>query len=152
MGGLVHLGAIEVNAPEKVIVSEGAMRSPAGRERSLNQSPERGAGLRPALEFLHFSAIFYSSTYYTWGWRFRLPTRYVLPQKAPPLASRYHRGNLPVCYLAFGGLHPTDSTVAAVHCCAPIRWPGLPRHGPRGGQSRFRTGLAAGCPNSAGGG
>jgi hypothetical protein len=37
-----------------------------------------------------------------WSRRFRLPTRYVLPQKASPLASRSHRGNLPVCHLAFG--------------------------------------------------
>ena len=44
--------------------------------------------LRSDLEFLHFSAIFHPSTHDTWGRRFRLPTRYVLPQKASPLASR----------------------------------------------------------------
>jgi putative transposase len=48
-----------------------------------------------------------------WGRRFRLPTRYVLPQKASPLASRSHGGNLPVCHLAFGWLHPTGPAAAA---------------------------------------
>src|ERR1700693_996285 len=46
------------------------------------------------LEFLPFPAIFHpstnQSTHYMWGSRFRLPTRYVLPQKASPLASRSH--------------------------------------------------------------
>src|ERR1019366_9219026 len=47
-----------------------------------------------AVEFTYFSAIFHPSTHYKWGRRFRLPTRYVLPQKASPLASRHNRGNL----------------------------------------------------------
>src|ERR1017187_1284051 len=82
---------------------------------------------------------------------------YVLPQKASPLASRYRRGNLPLCYLALGRFHPADSTATAVGRQKrlphnSIRWPGLPRLGPRSGQGCFRTGLAAGCPNRACGG
>src|ERR1035441_7852738 len=59
-------------------------------------------GLVTAVEFPHFSAIFHPSTHYKWSRRFHLPTRYVLPQKASPLASRHNRGNLPVCHLALG--------------------------------------------------
>ena len=38
----------------------------------------------------------------------RLPN--VLPQKTPPLASRYGRGHLPVCHLAFVWVRPQGST------------------------------------------
>jgi hypothetical protein len=48
-----------------------------------------------------------------WGRRFRLPTCHVSPQKASPLASRSHGGELPVCRLAFGWLHPPGPAVAA---------------------------------------
>src|ERR1035441_6609786 len=82
-------------------------------------------GLVTAVEFPHFSAIFHPSTHYEWGRRFRLPTRYVLPQKASPLASRHNRGNLPVCHLALGRFHPEDATFAAAHWRASIRRPGL---------------------------
>src|ERR1700677_1440008 len=44
---------------------------------------------------------------------------YVLPQKASPLASRSHRGNVPVCHLAFGRLHP--------QACLPQPAAGAPR-------------------------
>ena len=50
-----------------------------------------------------------------WGRRFRLPTRYVLPQKASPLASRSHGGDLSVCHLAFGWLHPAGQAAAPAH-------------------------------------
>ena len=39
---------------------------------------------------------------------------YVLPQKASPLASRDHRGHLPLYYLAFGRLRPSDLTAASI--------------------------------------
>ena len=104
-------------------------------------------------------AIFAWSTHCMWGRRFRLPTPYVLPQKASALASRDLGGNFSICYLAFGGLHPADSTagvgrrgtlwVRLPHfICGPIR----SRLGPRGGQSGVRAGLAAGPTDSSRGG
>ena len=60
-----------------------------------------------------------------WGRRFRLSARYVLPQKASPPASRYHRSNLPICYLAVGWFHAPDSAAAAVRWRTSIPGPGL---------------------------
>src|SRR6202162_6703816 len=79
----------------------------------------------PPLEFLHFHAIFHGSTHYMWGRRFRLPTRYVLSQKASPLASRSHGGNLPVCHLAFG-LAPSRGPGCRTRTRAPLYPPAEP--------------------------
>ena len=100
------LRAVGYEKPEHVH----SARRQEHRNHSARSTVEAGHGTTglPAcrLEFLHFPAIFDPSTHYMWGRRFRLPTRYVLPQKASPLASRSHRGNIPVCRLAFGRLQP----------------------------------------------
>src|SRR6202040_2099655 len=85
------------------------------RVAKVGQPIAAAAGFQPAPGVSTFPEIFHASTHYMWGRRFRLPTRYVLPQKASTLASRSHGGKLPVCYLAFGWLHPTGTDPAAAH-------------------------------------
>src|ERR1039457_6288680 len=79
-----------------------------------------------AIKTKRFPRLAVRTSDYMWGRRFRLPNHYVLPQKAPALASRYHRGKLLVGYLAFGWLHPAASTTTVTHWRAWIRRPGLP--------------------------
>jgi hypothetical protein len=62
--------------------------------------------------------ISYCSTHYIgmcrWGRRFRLPTPYVYPQTASPLASGYRAGDFSFCNLAVGGIFAEESVYPEV--------------------------------------
>jgi hypothetical protein len=108
-----------------------------------NCSHQLGQALPPANPPESFPATFPTCSHYMWGRRFRLPTLYVLPPQASPLASRSQRSSLPFHYLALSRFAPAEPTAPAPPTCAPLSRPSLPRRGPRNGQSRFRTSLAA---------
>jgi hypothetical protein len=87
-------------------------------------------GLRACHRGVSRQADLTTPPHYMWGSAFRLPTRYLLPQKAFPLASQSHRGKLPVCHLAFGRLHPagpaapgaTGANLSAASSSWTVKW------------------------------
>jgi hypothetical protein len=97
------------------------------------------------------SRTFRCSTHYMcmcrWGRRFRLPTPYVLSQKASALAPGYLRGNLSFCDLATSGVHAEESANATVGRRKRLPHthprPVVCGFRPRDGQSGFRACLVA---------
>jgi hypothetical protein len=93
--------------------------------------------------------VFRRFTHYMclWGRPFGLPTRHVLPQTTPALASGYFGGNLSFCDLAASGVHATESVYAKVgrrkRLPHSYRRPVVCRSGSGIGQGGFRACLVA---------